>query len=181
MSFKNITVGLFAALLLISSSAHAANLVTNGDFQAGFTGWTLFGNTGFTGTDASGAILGPIGSDGFMMTSSPINTVGGHQYNFSYTLSNNAGPANNFASYVNFQQVPASVVTNAEPFTNEVFNYIFTASGQSLISFSFMQNPGLFHLTNVSVSEVPVPAALPMFGLALVSLGALAWRRRYSV
>ncbi len=103
------------------------------------------------------------------------------QYNFSYTLSNDAGPANNFASYVNFQQVPASVVTNAAPFTNEVFNYIFTASGQSLISFSFMQNPGWFHLTNVSVSEVPVPAALPMFGLALVSLGALAWRRRYSV
>src|SRR6266404_3872321 len=69
-----------AAMVLvvgISGAAHAVELVTNGSFETGdFTGWTLTGNTGFTGVECPGvpfagpgdgncdAFLGPVGSDG---------------------------------------------------------------------------------------------------------------------
>jgi hypothetical protein len=54
----------------------AGNLVTNCGFETGnFSGWTLSGNTGFTGVTSSapyvnsgtyGAYLGPVGSDGYL-------------------------------------------------------------------------------------------------------------------
>ena len=173
---KSLTAGLFATALLLSGSSHATNLVVNGTFASGFANWTNFGNTGFTSTDATGAVIGPMGSDGYLMQL--VQTTAGHTYDFSYSLSNDSGPLNDFAALINFNPISTSVVTNAAPFAPTDYNYIFTATGSSLISFTYRQDPGWFHLTNVAVSEVPLPASFPMFAVALVALGALAWRRR---
>ena len=57
----------------------AGNVIVNCGFETGdFTGWTLTGNTGFTGVTSGspyvnsgtyGAYLGPVGSDGFLSQS----------------------------------------------------------------------------------------------------------------
>jgi hypothetical protein len=63
-----------ASLAVISSPVLAANLVVNGGFETGdFTGWTQSGNTDWTFENegshvegAHGAMLGPLGSDGYL-------------------------------------------------------------------------------------------------------------------
>lgn len=65
----------------------AGNLVANCGFETGdFSGWTLSGNTGFTGVSTGyafsgnfGAALGPIGSDGFLS-----QTLWGNSLTFAY-------------------------------------------------------------------------------------------------
>ena len=63
----------------------AGNVIVNCGFETGdFTGWTLTGNTGFTGVTSGspyvnsgtyGAYLGPVGSDGFLSQSFLGNTL----------------------------------------------------------------------------------------------------------
>ena len=66
----------------------AGNLVANCGFETGdFTGWTLSGNTGFTGLTGApynnsgsfGAFLGPVGSDGFL-----TQIINGNTLSFQY-------------------------------------------------------------------------------------------------
>ena len=86
MKFQKATLLLLVAALALMTSpvwaqdicqGVAGNLVANCGFETGdFTGgWSLTGNTGFTGVSSSapyvfsgtyGAQLGPIGSDGFL-------------------------------------------------------------------------------------------------------------------
>src|SRR5438105_10451918 len=91
---KMVVGGMVAAMGLavgIGGPAHALELVTNGSFETGnFTGWTLSGNTGFTGVECPGApfagpgdgncdaFLGSVGSDGTL--SQTLTTVPGQTY-----------------------------------------------------------------------------------------------------
>jgi hypothetical protein len=56
MTTFKILGALTAALgFAVAGPANAAELVTNGSFETGdFTGWTLAGNTGFTGVECPG-------------------------------------------------------------------------------------------------------------------------------
>jgi MYXO-CTERM domain-containing protein len=65
--------------------------------------------------------------------------------------------------------VPASLAM-ADPFIQIDPSFLADNPG-----FSLEFSDGI---DNVPVSETPLPAALPMFGAALLALGAFAWRRR---
>src|SRR3979409_666097 len=111
-SAKMVLGAMVAALGLavgISGPAHAAELVTNGRFEAGdFTGWTLSGNTGFTGVECPGApfagpgdgncdaFLGPVGSQGTL--SQVLNTLPGRFYNINFDSRPYGGTPSNFSA-----------------------------------------------------------------------------------
>jgi hypothetical protein len=98
MKFQKATLLLLVAALALMTSpvwaqdicqGVAGNLVANCGFETGdFTGWSLTGNTGFTGVSSSapyvfsgtyGAQLGPIGSDGFL-----TQNLWGNSFTFAY-------------------------------------------------------------------------------------------------
>src|SRR6266478_615331 len=100
------TMGLAVA---ISLPAHAVELVTNGSFETGdFTGWTLTGNTGFTGVECPGApfagpgdgncdaFLGPVGSNGTL--SQTLTTIPGQFYNIRFDFQPDGGQPSFFSA-----------------------------------------------------------------------------------
>ena len=95
MELRRVFAGVGAlALAAAATPSNAAELVTNGGFETGnFSGWTLGGNTGFTGVDTAsahsgtyGAYFGAVGSTGTL--SQLLNTVAGQTYTVSFWLSN---------------------------------------------------------------------------------------------
>lgn len=96
------------AVLGISSQASAGNLVMNGSFETGdFTGWTQFGNTGFTGVQGNfagvnpedgsfQAYFGPVGSLGGI--SQDLATVAGQSYDISFYLYNFGGTPSEYSA-----------------------------------------------------------------------------------
>jgi hypothetical protein len=166
------------SLLFGAASASAANLVVNGNFASGFDSWMRFGNAGYTGTSEDGgktiAYLGPIGSDGFLTQVVP--TIAGRTYTFSFLLKNLGGTVNDFTAGINFD--PVLELENADPFDFTTYMFNFVAEGPSMVGFAFRQDPSYFYLTDVSVSEVPLPAALPLFGAALAGLAAVGRKKK---
>lgn len=200
MKFNSLTLRL-AALgcgALLAASAHA-NLVTNGDFEAGtLSGWTVTpsGTTSLNainnGLEHSGAWYARFGSLGpndpnpapADSMSQTLTTVAGASYTVSYWLLNSAGPANEFQFNWDGGLAEQDLVDSPSfPYTQ--FTSVLVASGASTtISFTAFQNPGFYRLDDVSVeflsgpapagTDVPEPASLALVGLA----GALAFASR---
>ena len=163
-----------AATLAIVSPASAT--VTNGSFESGFSGWTQFGNTGFSTTQAGGtagakeAIFGPVGSVGGI--SQNIATTIGQFYTVSFDLMNGGGNPN--SALISFGGNTLLSLTNASAFGYTSYSYNVMASATvSALSFGFRHNPDYYRLDNVSVTPtapaVPEPATWAMMigGLAL--------------
>src|SRR5579862_5380244 len=103
-------LGLAAVIAMAGTSAAKADLIVNGGFETGnFSGWTLSGNTGFTGVSGPGfndgfvnnpnsgnffAFLGPVGSDGFL--SQTFSDTAGKTLHVSFFLANDGDTPNDF-------------------------------------------------------------------------------------
>ena len=173
--------------IVVAAPATAANLVVNGGFETGdFTGFSQFGNTGFTGVvDASfgvapsegtyQAAFGAIGSPGGI--NQTITTVAGHGYTFSFDLAADGGNYDTFAVSFNGLVVDFGSNLGAFPYGTHSFNVV--GSGSDQISFAFQNDPAYYLLDNISVTNVPEPAtwALMIGGFAMTGFAA---RRRQS-
>src|SRR6266550_7769931 len=109
---KMVLGGMVAAMGLavgISGPAHAAELIVNGSFETGdFTGWTLTGNTGFSGVECPGApfagpgdgncdaFFGPVGSNAIL--SQTLGTTIGQHYLISFDFQPDGGTPSFFSA-----------------------------------------------------------------------------------
>ena len=174
----------FAALAMTAAAAHA-NLVTNGGFETGdLSGWSQFGNTGFTGaagspynhTGSFGAAFGPVGSTGGVSQS--LATVAGATYTVNFWLYNDGGTPNIFSWAWDGTTQAAPNLVNAAGFGYTEYTFNVTASGASTdLAFTFQQNPAYYGLDDVSVTQVPEPGTILLFGAALVAAGAARRRK----
>jgi hypothetical protein len=164
----------------------AADLVTNGGFEAGsLSGWSGSVLTNpYSGVACLGAGSVPEGScEAFLGTSGNadtlsqvLSTVAGQSYTIRFSLLGDGSVPSDFS--VSFGgQVLYSAAAGLLPTTPQVLSFVAAATGSATaLTFGFQNDPGYFLLDAVSVTPVPEPASLP---LMLLGLGAVAvWRRR---
>ena len=167
------SVLLFAALALPAASAFASPVLRNGNFETGdFTGWTQSGNTGATyvGTGVNGteeAMLGPIGSDGYLTQS--FTDVAGQNYTLSYDFySDGSGPSD---FNVSLDGHSLLAYAGPVPSLNQTFDFAFTGTGSDTLQFGFRQDPSYLELDNVSVTNAQIAAGVTPEPSSLVLLG----------
>jgi hypothetical protein len=174
----------FAFAMSVAPAANAATeLVTNGGFEAGnLSGWSLTGNTGYTGVDGGAfsgsfaAYFGPIGSDGIL--SQVLSTVATGFYNISFYLANDNGTPNDFSVTFGGNTLFSQVNAAGSAYTLFTFNHVAASTNFDALVFNFRHDPAYYHLDDVSVtSAVPVPAAMP---LLLAGLGGIGFVGRKS-
>jgi hypothetical protein len=158
----------------------APNLVTNGSFSSGLSGWTTHtcatceaagwstssvpsdpgtpppGATAAAITLCVGALCNdPAAGDDLSQT---LTTVPGQTYtlSFYYDAGVNSGfdgDITDLQVYWNGSAVPVSSIENASASTWEVYSYNVVATGTStVLEFTGRQDPATLYLTNVSVT-----------------------------
>jgi len=167
----------------VSMPAQAAiNIVTNGGFETGdFTGWTLTGNTGFSGVQCPGAgfvpqgncdaFFGPVGSNAIL--SQTLGTQAGSTYLITFQFENDGGTPNAFSASFGGTTLTSGTNLAASPFHLLSFAVLATSSSTPL-TFMFRQDPAFMQLDAVSVS-VPEPGTMALLGAGIAGLW---WRRR---
>jgi hypothetical protein len=176
-----------AAILALPTPVSAQEVVTNGGFETGdFSGWTLFGTTSFTEVVLSSgahsgsyyAGFGPVTPSGIQQT---LTTVPGESYEISFWLQNLAGGAPNSFS-VSFDGDILMSTASAPDFPYTLYSFTRTAATTStLLSFTFVNDPRLYRLDDVSVSgsgAVPEPGTWATMLLGFSVTGFALRRRR---
>ncbi|MCA6591968.1 MAG: hypothetical protein IM535_07590 [Pseudanabaena sp. M38BS1SP1A06MG] len=151
----SIACAVLIATTSCASTTAAQNIVTNGEFENGTTGFTVTG--GFTGISpgagvggSGGAFFGAVGSTGTI--SQNLTTVVGSIYTLSYALQSPGTTPSSFAVAVNGTTL--SSFNNPPAFGYTTFTNTFTASSSSsLLSFIGRNDPDFFYLDSVSVTE----------------------------
>ncbi len=176
------------------SSAVAASLVTNGDFETGnLSGWNLAGigsgaafNGQYYGVDAAdahsgnyGAFFGPPAGD-VMTLFQILSTTPGSGYTISFWLAQDTDPSPGYTNSVSVLLGSSTAYTatgiGAQDYTfYSVYGVASTSS--DILRFAFRNDAGYFSLDDVSITAgIPEPASF--FLLAPVVGGLFLFRRR---
>jgi hypothetical protein len=197
---------LTAAITACAAASSMANLVTNGDFEAGAAGWSgpmgvydtsIFTlSTGFAHSGIWAAVTGCISvscvntlgaGDFFGQT---IATVIGGSYDLSFWVGEDGGPDSEFTVFWNGLLV-ADVLNPANntlptPSRPGYVQYTFTGLGATGAATAFeihgRQAPAGIYFDDVAVelsaAHVPEPGSLALLGIALAGLAATARRAK---
>lgn len=188
-----------AATLQFCSSAAAASLIVNGDFETGdFSNWTVsnlvVGPFGYSSVDimindpSDLALVGQYTTRFNAGDSSPTVTLSqsfattvGMTYELKFDLATyNLQPYQH--TLVNISNSDLSQQSASSPDSFATFDYLFTATSTSS-TLSFTDDPNNItqssdtFLDNVSVTAVPEPGTA-LFGIAFVGVAALRRRRQ---
>ena len=195
------------ALGLISTGAEAASIIANGSFETGTdpSPYATYGAGAFNGWTIDAGTIDYIGdywqaSDGVRSVDLAGNSPGtlsqtfatsiGTKYFVSFDLAGNPDNADKIKEIYS-QVVSGGLTTFTASFdatgkshadmgwTTFVYSFVASAT-QSTLSFQSLDQECCWGpaLDNVSVSAVPLPAALPLFGAGLAAFGVFARRRR---
>jgi hypothetical protein len=185
--FRLSALVLCAVALGFSGSARAATLLTNGGFETGnFTGWVQTGDTTFNGVQCPGtssvvhggncsAFFGPVADTGGIRQT--LTTIPGASYIVDFWLQPDGGTTSTFSASFGGTTLVSLNNPPASPFRE--FSFDVTATGTStILAFNFRDDSGFMNLDDVSVTQTPLPAALPLFAGGLGVMGLLARRRK---
>ena len=183
------------AIAVISFGTAMLAQVQNGGFETGdFTGWTLSGDTTFTGVcsvstcpgsfapyeGTYAAYFGPVGDTASI--SQMINTTPGATYTLDFFLANPGGGTPNYFS-ASLGTASFSVTNFGAAFGWSEFTLsdLATAS-QTELSFTFRNDPGYWFLDDVTVTSsgggtTPEPSTFLLFGSGLVGIAGLIRRK----
>lgn len=183
------------AIVLVASTAQAANLLVNGSFETGdFTGWNSTGDNAFSGVQCTGtyvtsgqcgAYLGTLTTNAFLSQAFSAKVGDPLAISFNY-LADGGTPS---LLSVIFNNKTYFSATN--PFTNDFQTVTFKAiaGATNTLQFTYRNDPGFLYLDDVSVvsTAAPAPTAVPgpIAGAGLIPLAGFgaAWfaRRRKRV
>lgn len=182
----------FGCWLILWVQPAAAQVVMNGDFEAGdLSSWTQFGDTTFSGVDSINvnnglfsATFGPADPAGGGITQD-LATVIGQSYLISYFLSSAGGAPNSFQA--DFGGTTIQTLMDASDFGFTQFSFLAVATATTTpLSFTFYSVPGAWNLDDVTISavsnaapELSVQGAhLPLAAACLLLMLAMDRRRQ---
>lgn len=176
------------ATFFVTTAANAGpNLIINGGFETGsFTPWINGGNNVFDGVDTSGffshsgvgaAFFGPIGPPTSTLSQSFISPGGGIEISFWLSNLDPFGGPSSFEVLLNGNPLmPALIDSGSFDYTKYTFD-VATPAGANSLTFRFRNDPSFFLLDDVSVTALPEPASIAIFG-GILALGGVVARRR---
>jgi hypothetical protein len=171
-------------------ASYGGNLIVNGGFETGdFTGWTLGGNTAgtyvgppfpstpghaFSGEHA--AVLGAIGAFGTL--SQTFATDPGTRYELTLWGANGGEPPNEVTITLNGITAFEAIDDPVHDYVLHVFDFTATGTTYTLLFDYEHGTSGAFVIDDVSVTSIPEPSTLTLFGVGVGVLAALYWRKR---
>ena len=194
LCIRQIASSLVLAGAFAAASASAA-IVVNGGFETGdFSGWTLTGDTSFSGVFSDpgipqsgtyGASFGAVGDT--VTLSQLLATTAGTLYTVDFWLQSELDAfgvttPNSFQLAWNGSSVAGSSLLNAGAFAYKHFTYNLMAPAASTsLAFTFRNDPAFWDLDNVAVTAVAAPIPEPeTWALMAMGLAFVAARRRRS-
>jgi hypothetical protein len=159
--------------LSASGGFAAVNLITNGDFSAGLTDWSVVGSNSYN-VDANGYHEGAFaGATGYLSQTFADSAGAPLTLTFNYQ-----GTDSSSFQYVQFDgtTVAGSYVGGATSFSGYTFA-LGAGTGSDTITFVGQNQPSWNTLNNVSVTAVPEISTWAMMLAGFSALGFASYRR----
>jgi carbohydrate binding protein with CBM4/9 domain/PEP-CTERM motif-containing protein len=170
---------MLALLVCTSVTAAQANLITNGGFEDGLSGWTAteLGSSIYVIASPNSGQYAAVLANESASLSQTFATTPGEQYLLSFWLYN-SGPPNYLQTLVNGTALSTQTDLSWQPYTASSLTFV---ADSALTTLEFNEGHGWtgnFYLDDVSVDPVPEPATLFLIGSGITGLMGVRLRRK---